>query len=257
MTKISACIITLNEENHIAQCILSVIDTVDEVIVLDSGSTDRTTALARELGAKVFLQPYLGDGFQKNKAADFARNNWIFSLDADERLSPELQAFLKSEKLKEGVAYSFKRKNHVSTRWIRFGDAYPDWLTRLYQKSLHKYQEVVEHSYVKSNRVTRCNLDIIHYGTGSLVHMYEKAIKFAKRSAKKRFKSGAAPKSPILSGFFLFFRLYFIKLGFLGGSDSFHHCFSAALRSFYKHSFHREYVRDPSIAAKLDVDSIW
>lgn len=257
MTHITACIITLNEEKNIEACITSVIDAVDEVVVLDSGSTDNTCAIASQLGAKVFTQTYLGDGFQKNKAASYASHDWVLSLDADERASSELQTFLRSRPLKAGHVYSFKRKNHVGSRWIRYGDAYPDRLIRLYEKSVHQYKNVIEHASIESAQIIACDQDILHFGTPSTAQMYEKAIKFAKRGAKKLYATGAKPKQPVLSGLWLFFRLYILKRGFLGGMDSFHHCFSAGLRSFYKYSFLREYLEDATVAEDLDDGSIW
>jgi hypothetical protein len=87
--------------------------------------------------------------------------------------------------------------------------------------------------------------------------MYLKSIKYAKRSAKNLYKNGSVPKNPALSGCWLFFRLYVLKLGILGGADGFHYCLSAGLRSFYKYSFLREYLNDQKVSSNLDLDSIW
>jgi glycosyltransferase involved in cell wall biosynthesis len=256
-SKITVCIITLNEEKNIEQCIRSIVDIVDEIIVLDSGSTDSTCNIAKQLGAHIVSHKYLGDGFQKNSAASFARNDWILSLDADERASSELRSFLRNTILCNGFCYSFRRKNHVSNRWIKYGDAYPDRLIRLYQKSTHKYMDVIEHSSIDSTQVVKRNENIMHFGTQSIAEMYEKSIKFAKRSAKKLYFSGAKVKNPFIAGGWLFFRLYIMRFGFLGGMDSFHHCFSAGLRSFYKYSFLREYLTDSKVADDLDGTSLW
>lgn len=255
--KITATIITLNEERNIESCIRSVIDVVNQVVVLDSGSTDRTREIAMRLGATVESHKYLGDGFQKNSAASFARNDWVLSLDADEQASNELRSFLKNTDLTEGFCYSFRRKNHVSNRWIKYGDAYPDRLVRLYQRSIYKYKEVVEHSSVQSTKIIIRDENIMHFGTRSIAEMYEKSTKFAKRSAKKLYATKAKAKNPFISGAWLFFRLYVLRLGFLGGMDSFHHCFSAGLRSFYKYSFLREYMADSKVASDLDRNSLW
>jgi glycosyltransferase involved in cell wall biosynthesis len=216
MNKITATIITLNEEKNIESCILSIIHVVDEVIVLDSGSTDNTCQIAKSLGAKVFSHEYLGNGFQRNLADSYARNDWIFALDADEQASPQLQEMLALTNLKDGHAYSFKRKNHVSTRWIKFGDAYPDRVIRLYQKSVHSYNNVIEHGTVISNHIVSSDQDLLHFGTKSIADMYEKSIKFAKRSAKDLYKRNIKPKNPFISGVWLFLRLYIFKFGFLG-----------------------------------------
>lgn len=257
MTQVSAAIITLNEERNIAECILSLRDVVDEIVVLDSGSTDTTREIAESLGAKVFTQKYLGDGFQKNLAINKSTNNWVISLDADERASEQLRNFLRERKFSAGFAYSFRRRNHVSERWIRYGDAYPDRLVRLFEKSISQYTNVIEHAAVCAASVVDRNEDILHYGTPSISDMYEKSIKFAKRSAKKLLIANAKAKNPLISGGWLFFRLYILKLGFLGGRDSFHHCFSAGLRSFYKYSFLHEYLNDSKVSKSLDSKNIW
>lgn len=257
MTKISASIITLNEEKNIAACILSIRDVVDEIIVLDSGSTDQTRNIAETLGARVFTQEYLGDGFQKNAAINKSTHDWVFALDADERASDALREFLLKRRFKANSAYSFRRKNHVSDRWIKYGDAYPDRLVRLFQKSKSQYTNVIEHAAVLSSSVIVRNEDILHYGTPSISDMYEKSIKFAKRSAKKLYVSNAKAKNPVISGAWLFLRLYVFKLGFLGGTDSFHHCFSAGLRSFYKYSFLNEYLSDNKVSNTIDTKKIW
>jgi glycosyltransferase involved in cell wall biosynthesis len=257
MTQISAAIITLNEERNIAECILSLRDVVDEIVVLDSGSSDKTREIAESLGAKVFIQKYLGDGFQKNLAINKSTNNWVISLDADERASEQLRNFLRERKFNTGFAYSFRRKNHVSERWIKYGDAYPDRLVRLFEKSISQYTAVIEHAAVCASSVVERNEDILHYGTPSISDMYEKSIKFAKRSAKKLLISNAKAKNPLISGSWLFFRLYVLKLGFMGGRDSFHHCLSAGLRSFYKYSFLNEYLSDPKVKRSIDTEKIW
>ena len=113
MKKISGTIITLNNENLITDCIISLKKVCDEIIVLDSLSVDKTTEIAKELGAKVYFQEFLGDGPQKKLASSYASNDWVFSLDADERLEDDLIEFLNSLKLGSSnySAYSFRRRN--------------------------------------------------------------------------------------------------------------------------------------------------
>ena len=150
MTKISGTIITLNNEKLIKDCIKSLQKVCDEIIVVDSLSTDKTPDIARELGAKVYLQEFLGDGPQKKLAASYASNNWVFSLDADERLEEDLIAHIRLLDLESSnySAFSFRRRNYCGKKWIKAASFYPDRVIRLYDKSLVNYTMSTSHAYV-------------------------------------------------------------------------------------------------------------
>ncbi len=140
--KISACIITLNEERDLPRCLKSVVPVVDEIVVVDSGSTDATVDIAEEFGARVAHQPWLGYVDQKNFALDQAEHPWVLSIDADEEISPELAASL--ARVKSDVTanapgapngYQVSRIVFYRGRWIRHGDWYPDRLVRLFRRT--------------------------------------------------------------------------------------------------------------------------
>ena len=140
--KISACLITLNEERNLPRCLTSVAPLADEILVVDSGSTDATTDLARQAGARVIRQDWLGYVGQKNFARDRAAYSWVLSIDADEELSPELAEAI--TKLKNDPAaeapgapngYTVSRLVFYRGRWIRHGDWYPDRLVRLFRRT--------------------------------------------------------------------------------------------------------------------------
>lgn len=118
---ISGIITTLNEEQNIAQAIASLQQVCDEVIVVDSLSTDATVDIARQCGAIVVEQAYLGDGIQKNVALNHIHNLWVLSIDADERLSDELVRFIRSTDLEQSTydGYAFRRRNYIGSRWVR------------------------------------------------------------------------------------------------------------------------------------------
>ncbi len=140
--KISACIITLNEERDLPRLLRSLVGVVDEVVVVDSGSTDATRDLAEASGARVVNQPWLGYVGQKNFALDQAAHPWVLSVDADEELSPELTASLlrvKGDPAAEAPGapngYQLARLVFYQGKWIRHGDWYPDRLVRLFRRS--------------------------------------------------------------------------------------------------------------------------
>ena len=144
--KISACVITLNEERNLPRCLKSVAQLADEILVLDSGSTDATLDIAARFGARAVHQDWLGYVGQKNFAHAQARHSWVLSIDADEEISPELAASI--ARLKAGAAhgtaadapgapngYQFSRIVFYRGRWIRHGDWYPDRLVRLFRRT--------------------------------------------------------------------------------------------------------------------------
>ena len=141
--KISACLITLNEERNLPRCLKSVAPLVDEILLVDSGSTDRTLDLARDLGSRVISQSWLGYVGQKNFALDHAQHDWILSIDADEEISPELAAaILRGENRFLGPlsGYQFSRLVFYRGRWIRHGDWYPDRLVRLFRRDQARFR---------------------------------------------------------------------------------------------------------------------
>jgi glycosyltransferase involved in cell wall biosynthesis len=140
--KISACIITLNEERNLPRCLQSVAPLVDEILVVDSGSTDDTLNLAARFGARVVHQDWLGYVGQKNFALDHALHDWVLSIDADEEISPELAASISRIKADREAdipgapnGYKFSRIVFYRGRWIRHGDWYPDRLVRLFRRT--------------------------------------------------------------------------------------------------------------------------
>ena len=140
--KISACVITLNEERNLPRCLRSIAPLVDEILVIDSGSTDATPEIAQKFDARVVRQEWLGYVGQKNFGLDHAQHAWVLSIDADEEISPELAAAI--TKIKSDPAadtpgapngYRFSRIVFYRGRWVRHGDWYPDRLVRLFRRT--------------------------------------------------------------------------------------------------------------------------
>ena len=155
--KISFCLITLNEEQNLLRCLTSFADLADEIVVVDSGSTDNTECMAREFGARWEHQDWLGFVAQKNRALALATYEWLFSIDADEELSPklreEVRAIKSSTPAPEVGGFDMPRCVFYEGKWIRHGDWYPDRLVRLFRRDGARFVggKVHERLEVKGN----------------------------------------------------------------------------------------------------------
>lgn len=259
---ISGNIITLNEERNIAACIMSMQLVCDEIIVVDSGSSDRTTEIATQLGATVVHQPYLGDGIQKNVALAHVKNDWVLSLDADERVTQEMAEAIQQIKLEcsSNDAYSFRRRNMIGERWIKHCGWYPDRCIRLYNKRSARFADVKQHAAVQALKVKHINADIVHYSFRNIGELFAKPGRnFSGRAAKIMYHKGkrAHAFSPFLHGLNAFLRKYIAKRGFLGGVDGFTVSLSSAVNSYLKYAKLLEYQRDPSVTKQDDFKNIW
>ncbi|MGO3354921.1 MAG: glycosyltransferase family 2 protein [Halomonas sp.] len=259
---ISANIITFNEEANIADCIASARQVCDDIVVVDSGSQDRTTAIARELGAKVVQQAYLGDGVQKNIALTHVKYNWVLSLDADERLTPEMVEAIGQLDLAttEHDAFAFRRRNMIGSRWIRVCGWYPDYCIRLYNRHHARFADVKQHGSIKAANPKRLNADIVHYSFANLGQLFAKPGRnFSGRAAKIMFQKGkrANAFSPFIHGLNAFVRQYIFQRGFMGGVDGMTVAISAGLNSYLKYAKLLEYQRDPKVLEAEDFNKIW
>ncbi|MED5430181.1 MAG: glycosyltransferase family 2 protein, partial [Pseudomonadota bacterium] len=165
MNKISGTIITLNNETQIESCILSLQSICNEIIVVDSLSLDGTREIAKKLGAQVIEQDFLGDGPQKAFASNFAKNDWVFSLDADEKLEDDLIKFVNGLDLEGSQydGYSFRRRNFAGKKWIKAAGFYPDRVVRLYNRKLTNYHDRTSHSYVSTKIQFKSDCHITHH----------------------------------------------------------------------------------------------
>jgi len=194
---ITATIITFNEEEHIRAAIESV-SWANEVLVVDSCSTDATREIAQGCGARVIQREWPGFAGQKQFAAEEARTDWIFSLDADERVSKELRASIEDllytgeERLADG--YRIARRAFYMGRWIRGGGWYPDRQLRLYKKSAGRWEGAYVHESVKMQpgaRIASLNGDILHYSMSDASHHHRMiGERYAPLAARQMFEKG-------------------------------------------------------------------
>src|SRR5579871_6896044 len=190
--QISATIVTLNEERNIARAIRSLV-CVDEIVVVDSGSADRTREIAAELGASVIEEPWRGYAAQKNLAACRAKHDWILSLDADEELTPELAAEIAA--LKQSATprdgYSFPRLAQYLGRWIHHSGWYPDRKIRLYDRRKGKWEGAYVHESVKvDGRVGHLESNLLHFTCDSLSEHLKRMDSYTTLAAEQLLATG-------------------------------------------------------------------
>ena len=227
MTKISTVIITLNEERNIRRCVIAAQKVSDEVIILDSFSTDKTIEIAKELNCTVVQQKWLGYSAQKNKANSLASFDFILSLDADEEIGEELtNSILKEKEKRLTGAYSFSRLTNYCGTWVKHGGWYPDEKTRIFPKKDTNWAGEFVHELLElptNCQTKRLKGDLNHYSYYSFSDHRNRAAKYSKLNAKKmqaqNKKSG--PMKPFLSGFAKFISMYFFSLGILDGKMGF------------------------------------
>jgi glycosyltransferase involved in cell wall biosynthesis len=241
MIKISAVIITYNEEKNIGRCIDSLAGLVEEVVVLDSFSTDNTRRICEEKGAKFYQRAFEGHIQQKNNAVTYATYDYILSLDADEYLSPELRKSIEAVKAQSThQAYSMHRLSSLRGRWIYVTDWYPDRKIRLWNKQEASWGGYNPHDklVVKPGvKVKHLDGNILHVAYDSVDELFRKAYLYASLFAKgNEHKVGSSTFKIIYKTFFSFFRNYFLKLGFLYGFDGLAISMSIATYTFAKYA---------------------
>ena len=241
--KISAVIIAFNEEKNIADAVRSV-EWADEIIVVDSESTDSTREIAASLGARVVVNKWPGFSEQKQFAVDQASNEWILSLDADERISDDLRQEI--DRIRNDApsadGYKIPRLSYYMGRPIRHGGWYPDLQLRFFDRSRGRWNGAVIHESVKMSdgaKVERLRGDIIHHTIDNLAHHGTMiAERYAPLGALKMYEEGrrTTPIKAAFSAWFTFVRGYFLKLGFLDGFAGFCIAYFAAHNTFLKHA---------------------
>jgi glycosyltransferase involved in cell wall biosynthesis len=240
--KISATIITFNEEKNIEDAIRSV-DWADEILIVDSESTDRTREIAMSLGARVITNPWPGFAKQKQFAVDNAQFDWIFSLDADERVTEGLRD--KILKIKDSGqssdGYKIPRLSIYMGHEIKHGGWYPDWQLRFFDRTKGRWKDVLIHESVQMSpdaKVGTLKHDILHYSVESAGH-HHKMIgeRYAPLAAKQMFEGGkrTSPLAIVFRALFAFVQTYFLKAGFLDGFPGFCIAYFASHHTFMKY----------------------
>ncbi len=242
MKKISATIITLNEEDKIRQCLESLVGVADEIVVVDSLSTDNTKLICEEFGVKFVEQKWLGYSEQKNLANNIASHDWILSIDADEVLSEELKKSIlkiKDTDTDTDVIFSFNRLNNYCGKWIHHSGFYPDKKIRIWNRKIGKWEGIVHEVIKFSTKVKEVHLkgDLLHYSYAKPEDFEKQVFKFAELRAQHYFDKGkkCASLLKIISPIYFFIQHYFFRLGFLDGKEGFVMCKVAAKATRHKY----------------------
>jgi glycosyltransferase involved in cell wall biosynthesis len=237
--KLSVTVITKNEERNILRCLESV-KWADEIIVLDSGSVDKTLEICKEYTTKVFQVEWLGFGKTKQQAVDMASYEWILSIDADEELTTSLIESIREKISEPGIydGFEIKRISQYLGKWVHFSGWNRDYPLRLFKKSKgHFNEKLVHESVVLSGKRGRIQVPMLHYTYPNIETHIRKIDTYSECWAEDKARQGkqGTLTSTLLHTGIKFFNTYFIKLGFLDGKTGFVLSVNAALSVYMKH----------------------
>ncbi len=238
MASLSVIIITRNEAANIRACLESVA-WADEIIVVDSGSDDDTVDICREFTPHVYVHDWPGFGTQKNRALGYATADWVLSLDADERVTPELRTDIETA-IHEGQADGFEipRLSSFCGRFMRHSGWYPDYVVRLFRRGSARFSDDLVHERVLVDGST-AQLDgmLLHYAYDDMEEVLYKVNQYSSAGAQMMQQRGrqATLTGAVLRGLWSFMRTYFLRAGFLDGREGFMLAVSNAEGTYYRY----------------------
>ena len=235
---LSVAIIALNAAGQIGPCLASVAF-ADEIVVVDSGSTDGTQEIVRSHGGRVEHKDWMGFGRQKQHAVACARNDWVLCLDADERVTPELERSIRSA-MAGGRYHAWRvaRRNRFLGRWLAHGEGYPDWTLRLFQRAHAGWSnDEVHESVLTTTEIGRLDGDLLHDSAEDVATYMAKQHRYSTLHAEALYKQGVRAgywrlaASPLMR----FVKFYILRLGFLDGGPGFAHIVIGCNNTFHKY----------------------
>nr|WP_276539192.1 glycosyltransferase family 2 protein [Chromobacterium alkanivorans] len=237
--RISVVLITKNAETSLEKCLDSV-GFADEIVLVDSGSTDRTLAIASAYKAKVIHQDWLGFGPQKQLAVQAASHDWVLCLDADEWLSTELVNEIKDVlDNPQATAFQFPRCNRFMGRFLKHGEGYPDWSLRLFHRGHARWSDDLVHEYVIADGpVHRLRHDLMHESGEDIALYLSKQNRYTSLQAEQLLQRGkrVGIAKLILSPLLRFLKFYFFRRGFLDGVPGLVHISIGCFNSYIKYA---------------------
>jgi len=240
MAELSIILITRNEAANIRACLESVA-WADEIIVVDSGSSDDTVAIAREFTPHVYEHDWPGFGAQKNRALDYATNKWVFSIDADERVTPELRTAIEAVLRKDNdtrSAYRVSRLSSYCGRFMRHSGWHPDHIVRLFRRAAARFSDDLVHErLLVKGQIGQLDGELLHYAFDNLEEVLHKVNRYSSAGAVMLQQRGrsASLGSAVLRGLWSFLRTYIFRGGFLDGREGFMLAVSNAEGTYYRY----------------------
>jgi glycosyltransferase involved in cell wall biosynthesis len=235
---LTVAVIAFNAGAQIGPCLASA-GFADEILVVDSGSTDDTVAVATRHGARVVQKEWLGFGRQKQHAVSIARNDWVLCLDADERVSERLARSIRETLASPRYqAYRMARRNRFLGRWLRHGEGYPDWTVRLFHRAHASWSnDAVHEAVLTTAEVGRLDGDLMHDSAEDIATYMAKQNRYTTLHAEALYHQGvrASYWRLIASPLARFVKFYFVRLGFLDGGPGFAHIAIGCNNTFHKY----------------------
>ena len=239
---VSCAIVVFNEEKNIGEC-LDTAKWMDEIVVVDAFSTDRTMDLCKQFTDRIFQRPWNGFGEQKNFAIHHATSDWVFILDADERISPELrqeiEGILKSNHSHGPVAYSVPRRNYYYGKWVKHAGCYPDWQLRLFRNGIGQLDDGEPHNkFVFEGKRGDLTHPLDHFTERTINDHFRKFRNFTTLAARERGKKKSKVywTDLIVRPLFTFFKYYVPRKGFRDGMHGFLVSVFASMYTFVKYA---------------------
>jgi glycosyltransferase involved in cell wall biosynthesis len=240
---LSVAIITFNVADQLAACLESV-KFADDIVIVDSGSTDATATIAARYGARVVQQDWLGFGKQKQFAVAQARHRWVLCLDADERVSALLRAAIQAEMATPRYqAFRMPRRNRFMGRWLRHGEGYPDWSLRLFNREAANWSDdSIHEKVVTDTTVGTLKGDLLHESEQGIAVYLAKQNNYTTLQAQRMHADGkcVGVAKLFLSPLFRFIKFYFVRLGILDGVPGLVHIAIGCFNTFTKYAKLRE-----------------
>jgi len=241
---LSVIIITRNEAAHIGDCIASVLPLAAQIVVVDGGSTDDTVAIARAKGATVQVMPdWPGFGPQKNRALALADQDWVLSLDADERVTPELAQEIRrvcaSDHASGHTTYKMARLSNFCGHWVRYCGWWPDHVVRLFRRGSARFSDAVVHERLETRAPPGLlHAHLLHYSYTDMDQTMQKMVRYASDAATMLHARGRRAGLPAVIGHttWTFIRIYMLRRGFLDGRAGFVIAATAAAGTFLRYS---------------------
>ncbi len=236
---LSAVLITRNAASQLDACLAS-LAFADDILVVDSGSSDATAAIASSHGARVVQQEWLGFGRQKQFAVEQARYDWVLCVDADERVSEALRSSIaRALAAPRAHVYASARCNRFMGRWLRHGEGYPDWNTRLFHRAHARWSADAVHEHVVTTEpVAQLEGDLLHDSAETLEGYLDKQNRYTSLQAQAMRRDGerASVAKLVVSPLSRFIKFYIIRLGFLDGVPGLVHIAIGCMNSFNKYA---------------------